>query len=62
MCGIVGYVGHRPRCAIALEAIIADYFGVPTRILPELPVDGTCVAMLVGVAEVTVANWLLKVT
>ena len=27
-----GTLGHRPRCAVALEAMLQDYFQVPTRI------------------------------
>jgi type VI secretion system protein ImpH len=27
-----GLLGHRPRCAVALEAMLRDYFQVPTRI------------------------------
>jgi len=27
-----GYFAHRPRCAVALEALLCDYFGLPIRV------------------------------
>src|SRR5262249_20760026 len=27
-----GFLSHRPRCAVALEALLNDYFGLPIRV------------------------------